>query len=149
MRNPLEQLKKIAFEIWDEDFFGDGDFLGECSIFFNDIGKGPHELDPQRKWVEIDAMLQGNEIKGKRILKARGSVKVRVFWEPFLDRYGDGPGQKEISRDAAREKFLDWSVRAFISIQPQPIQTHRAQALPVETCQICLYRCGLYRFKDP
>ena len=38
-------------------------------------------------------------------------------------------------------------VRAFISIQDQPIQTQLLLSVPVETGQACLYRCGLYRFK--
>ena len=41
------------------------------------------------------------------------------------------------------------SLRAFKSIQAPPIQTHPAQTLLVETGQVCLYRSGLYRFKDP
>ena len=29
MTNPAQQLKRIAFEIWDEDVIGDDDFMGE------------------------------------------------------------------------------------------------------------------------
>ena len=40
-------------------------------------------------------------------------------------------------------------LRAFKSIQPTAIQTHTAEALPVETGPVWLYRYALYRYKCP
>ena len=59
--------------------------------------------------------------------------------------------RREVSERARLERNLEGmaNLRAFKSIQAGPIQT-RSVCL-VEECvgRVCLYRCGLYRFKCP
>ena len=100
------------------------------------IAKENSKMDPERRRRVMDKIKNmSDEDKEKLRNGAQKDDVVELF-----------PG-----KEGEAEDFFDdiMSLRAFVSIQATPIQTQPPPTVPVTTDWVCLYRCRVYRFKDP